>query len=93
VTKWNPGDVVRLKTGGWPMTVEGYGKEYDACPDNGTTQTPPRVTTHVNCVWFEKRPAYLSMAVAQSDTSFVWDGPKYGCFHEDALVATEERTV
>lgn len=86
MSKWKPGDIVCLKTGGWPMTVEAYCTD-QLGDDSGHTET--RQTQNVQCVWFERRPTGLSGAALAGSSVFTWDGPKYGSFHEDALEATE----
>lgn len=75
-SKWKTGDVVRLESGGWPMTVTGY---HDA-----------RVGI-VECVWFERRE-YISCTALASGTDkpiVTWDGPKRDTFHQDTLVLAQ----
>jgi len=79
--KWKPGDVVRLKTGGWPMTVQSV--------ETYTKSDGQKLSTAVECVWFEKRPTGLARSEAGFDREFSWDGPKFGTFYEDALEKCE----
>ena len=79
--KWQPGDIVRLKTGGWPMTVE-------FCTDemfvDGVKYTPDQKDEclFVMCVWFQR-----TWDGAREE--YIWDGPKRDTFHVSALDKSE----